>query len=78
MQQQAIRDLLEEIKQFAQSQDNAIEEEIYNTLGLLEQELDQSSANKTLQRALLANLRQFNALNKQLDALAPLLDLQLG
>jgi predicted outer membrane protein len=78
MQQQAIRNLLEEIKQFAQSQDNAIEEEIYNTLGLLEQELDQSSANKTLQRALLANLRQFNALNKQLDALAPLLDLQLG
>jgi len=78
MQQQAIRDLLEEIKQFAQSQDNAIEEEIYNTLSLLEQELEQSSANKTLQRSLIANLRQFSALNKQLDALAPLLDLQLG
>ena len=78
MQQLAIRDLLEEIKQFAQSQDNAIEEEIYNTLSLLEQELEQSSANKTLQRSLIANLRQFSTLNKQLDALSPLLDLQLG
>ncbi|TMN88182.1 hypothetical protein CWB72_13775 [Pseudoalteromonas phenolica] len=78
MQQQAIKDLLEEIKQFAQSQDNAIEEEIYNTLSLLEQELEQSSANKTLQRSLIANLRQFSTLNKQLDALSPLLDLQLG